>query len=136
MHKQTVEFICLVKEFDQLLSVLFSAERRFDIKKRVFRWIDKHFLSECKTGKGLESFPVFNEAVFEYGLWVAILFGEGGVEIDLSFFRGGGIGLNKRRYDSVRSLFASESHFGVEGSDFHNQWNSILMIKTLGDIHS
>jgi hypothetical protein len=135
VHKDSVEFVGFVEEFDEFLSVLFAAKGRFDVEKRVFGWIDEHFFAKCESGKGLESFPVFDETVIEDGFRVAILFCQRGVEIEFVFFGGYGIGLNVGRDDGIRSLLAGKSHFGVEGSDFHNQGNSILMIKTWRDIH-
>lgn len=135
MHKQTIELVGFVKEFDKFLSVLFAAEGRLDIKERVLRRVDKHFFSEREAGQSLEAIPVFDEAVFEYGFGVGVFFGEGGVEIDFSFFVGGGILLDKGGHDDIWSFLAGKSHFRVERSHFHNQGNSILMIKTLGDIH-
>jgi hypothetical protein len=135
VHEESVEFVGFVEEFDEFLTVLFAAEGRFDVKERVFRWIDEHFFTKRKTSKGLESFPVFDETVIEDGFGVSILLGKGGVEIKFVFFGGCGIGLNIGGDDSIGSFLAGESHFGVEGSDFHNEGNSILMIKTWRDIH-
>jgi hypothetical protein len=40
VHKDSVEFVGFVEKFDEFLSVLFAAKGRFDVKERVFGWID------------------------------------------------------------------------------------------------
>lgn len=40
-----------------------------------------------------------------------------------------------RRCDNIGAVFASETDFGVEGADFHDEGNSIEMIKSIWNIH-
>lgn len=135
VHEETIELIRLIEELNELLSVLFTAQRWLNIKERVFWGIYEHFFTQCKSIQCLESFPIFNKTVLEYCLWISVFLGKGRVEIHFSLFRSISICLHIWRYNSVGSLFTSESHFSVEGSNFHNQGNSILMIKTWRDIH-
>lgn len=48
MHKQAIKLVLFEKQFDKFLAVFFAAERRFYVKHRVFRRINKQFFAQSK----------------------------------------------------------------------------------------
>ena len=45
VHKKSIKLIGFVKKLNKFLPILFAAQWWFNIKERVFWWIDKHFFA-------------------------------------------------------------------------------------------
>jgi hypothetical protein len=71
MHEQSIKTVLFKEQFDQLLPILFAAERRFNVKNGAHRRCQLQFFAEVEVSQCLKAFPILNEAVFEDALWIA-----------------------------------------------------------------
>jgi hypothetical protein len=142
MHEQSIKTVLLKEEFDQLLPILFAAERWFNVKYGAHRRCQLQFFAEVEVSQCLKAFPILNETVFEDALWIATLLCEGLVKIQLRLFPCLLVQLHilsyERRYrrcDDVGAVLPCEANSGVERTNFHDERDTVEMVKPFWNVH-